>query len=221
MNEVWKSLSEYNGVKLKECYQVSNKGRIKSLAHCTPTVWRGLVVDRHFPESLLKAYPSNSGYLSIVLKTKEGHDLNVPVHRAVASVFCYNDDHESKIFVNHIDGDKTNNCSENLEWCTPKENLDHASAIGLLSLDSYIFGRRPVLHVESNTVYDSMSQASREMGRWYGYVSARLKQGKKCLDAEGNVWSFRPLTETEEAEAKLKYRERVNNAISNAKRGVK
>ena len=67
---------------------------------------------------------NNRGYLSVVVRRKT-HML----HRLVAQAFIPNP--ENKPFVNHIDGDKTNNAVNNLEWCTAAENNLHARETGL------------------------------------------------------------------------------------------
>lgn len=73
---------------------------------------------------LLKGYKRGNGYLSVDLFGK-----NQQIHRLVATTFC--DKRPEANEVNHKDGNKTNNCADNLEWVTRQENQDHAMRTGL------------------------------------------------------------------------------------------
>lgn len=73
-------------------------------------------------------YLDKNGYLYITPKVN-GKNKNLKVHRLVAELFIPNPD--NKPCVNHIDGDKQNNCVDNLEWCTHSENMKHAVKLGL------------------------------------------------------------------------------------------
>lgn len=67
---------------------------------------------------------NRTGYVRAILFDGCGQRKRYFVHRLVAEGFIPNPD--NKPHVNHIDGDKTNNCVENLEWVTRSENMQHA-----------------------------------------------------------------------------------------------
>lgn len=66
-----------------------------------------------------------SGYKTVKLTFENSKQKRFYVHRLVAEHFIENPDPKNKTFVNHIDGNKLNNCVENLEWVTPRENNLH------------------------------------------------------------------------------------------------
>lgn len=67
------------------------------------------------------------GYMNVCLR-KSGKGKTEKVHRIVAKAFILNP--LNKPQVNHIDGNKKNNCVWNLEWCSNSENAHHAYATG-------------------------------------------------------------------------------------------
>ena len=68
---------------------------------------------------------NRSGYKRVHLADGDGHGRTFAVHRLVAAAFCDGYD-ELHCIVNHKDGDPSNNHADNLEWCTAKENTQHA-----------------------------------------------------------------------------------------------
>lgn len=71
----------------------------------------------------LKPFSNNKGYLLVHL-TINGKRSNQLIHRLVAKAFIPNPDNLPQ--VNHIDGNKSNNRVNNLEWCTDSYNQNHA-----------------------------------------------------------------------------------------------
>lgn len=71
------------------------------------------------------------GYVQLTNKDKKasGGYSKFFVHRMVAELYVPNP--ENKKYVNHIDGDKSNNHKSNLEWVTARENTMHAIKLGL------------------------------------------------------------------------------------------
>ncbi len=101
MKEIWKDIDGFDGR-----YQVSSWGNIRNV--------RGI----------MKPYRNKKGYLKIDL-CKDGERYKKRVNRLVAEAFIPNPYNLPQ--VNHKDGNKENNSVSNLEWCTNKENHEHAA----------------------------------------------------------------------------------------------
>lgn len=125
MQEIWKDIDGFS-------YQISNAGRIKSLGRDIPYVdgRTGKLCKRWSRERILKSSVGTSGYPTTHIYTDEPIRHTVMIHRLVAEYFISKI--EGKVFVNHIDGNKTNNLASNLEWVTFSENILHAIDTGLL-----------------------------------------------------------------------------------------
>jgi hypothetical protein len=112
MEEVWKDVKGFEGL-----YKVSNLGNVKRL-----------ISERVFAERLIGRTTDRYGYLKRVL-SKDGKSSHITEHRLVAIAFIENPD--NKATINHINGIKTDNRVENLEWNTIKENKQHAVETGI------------------------------------------------------------------------------------------
>jgi len=123
MNEIWKDIKNY-----EELYQVSNKGRVKSLNKLVTDI-SGRVFE--YKEKFLstKSWIKNKRpYYSSVTLFKNKQKKNFGVHRLVAEAFIPNP--SGKLEVNHKDQNRDNNSIDNLEWVTRKENLKHIKYLG-------------------------------------------------------------------------------------------
>lgn len=90
-------------------YEVSNLGRVRK---------------KSSRKILAQSFNRSGGYLRVYMDGQKYY-----VHRIVLSSFS--DVSGENLEVNHIDGDKENNCLWNLEWCTRQENMSHAVKTGL------------------------------------------------------------------------------------------
>ena len=83
----------------------------------------------------VKIKKNGNGYYSVKLRTYDSYppyktNRTYSMHRLLLASFNPIDGMED-LYVNHIDGNKSNNELSNLEWCTPSENLKHAYNLGL------------------------------------------------------------------------------------------
>ena len=98
----------------------------------------------------LKFSVNPKGYC-IVIFSINGKPKGFGVHQIVARQFINNDNPECKTQVNHIDGNKTNNNIENLEWVTAKENMRHSIDILGNNLEDKNGNARSILGVDIET----------------------------------------------------------------------
>lgn len=112
------------------------------------------------------------GYRTLRTMTK-----NLSVHQLVAKAFIKNP--ENKLYINHKDGNKTNNNITNLEWCTAKENYHHAINTGLL-VPGEPWKYAPIPKKGDNAKF-TIEQAQRVVdlirNKGYSYIKAGATEG--------------------------------------------
>lgn len=178
MTEVWRPVRGF-----EETHLVSSMGRVSSVDReydgLTPT---GLPCKFHVTGKILGTTMGNSGYLRVSLSVN-GFMKIVTVHRIMAETFLENPYNYPQ--VNHIDGCKTHNVIENLEWCSASQNQLHAMDLGLTKKPLKGMNH-PNRCLTDDLVREIRRQLSlginqRQIARAFGVVPSRItfiKQGK-------------------------------------------
>lgn len=165
MNEIWKDIVGYEGI-----YEISNYGSIRTKeGKITRTDRHG---DRHWKQRTIKLKQDRNGYKRTSLWI-DGKHQDWLVHRLVAITFIPNPNNYPMI--NHIDGVTSNNYVDNLEWCTPKHNVNHAIDNGLMP-----YKKIRLIDKETKQEYEfrSMAKASEFLNKDKRFISSKLSQNK-------------------------------------------
>lgn len=153
MKEIFKEIPGFEGK-----YSVSNLGNVMSLNYLNKKKPKLLVPIKH-----------HGGYMIVHL----GKSKIRMIHTLVAEAFIPNPD--KKKYVNHIDGNKSNNMVTNLEWVTSKENMNHAIMTGLRNPHKNnhpkgkdVVNSRPIIQCLKDGTFikrfECISDAAREIG---------------------------------------------------------
>lgn len=187
-DEIWKDILGYEGI-----YQVSNMGRVKSLARQIRT---GKTMSyQQLKERILKTNNKvcNSGYETVVL-CKEGIQTTKTVHRLVAEAFIPNPDNMR--CVNHRDENKRNNFVDNLEWCSQAYNVMYGSLqkerIKVLRNNSKK-ACKPVLQYSKEGKFIREWSSAAEVERKLGYHSSDISMccKNKIKSSRGFIWRYK------------------------------
>ena len=174
--EIWKDIAGYEGK-----YQVSNLGRVKSL-------WKN---------KLMCPRANKLGYYQIYLYSDSKTRKMYSVHRLVATAFIDNSDNLP--LVNHKDENPSNNCVENLEWCTNKYNVCYGNAISKAietrSLRNRKTAPKAILQYTKEGIFikefKSLSDAARELKIGFGHLWGCLNKKYGCKTAGGFIWKYK------------------------------
>lgn len=163
-DEEWREIILNSLMDKAEGYYVSSLGRFKNK--------KGVIMKEYKPH--------HSGYIYLRVNIQK-----YALHRLVAQTFIPN--LENKPFVNHIDGNKTNNSVLNLEWCTCSENNLHNHKIGLTNGH-----KRKIIQydLEMNKLkqFNTIKDASNELNICYSSIKAVLY--KKQNTTGGFIWKY-------------------------------
>ena len=144
---IWEPIKGYEGI-----YEVSDSGLVRSCSRYINTDIRH-VKSRLIYGKILKQNLKRTGYYTVDL-CKDGMVKTTLVHRLVATAFCPNP-HNHR-FVNHIDSNRSNNDSCNLEWVSSSENRKHGIEHGNVTFCQ----TKNVLCVENGMVFEQAYKAA-------------------------------------------------------------
>jgi len=137
LTEEWRPVADFPD------YEVSNYGRVRSLDRYRRYAGgRMRLIKGQLLKPLTNKYRGKYLHVTLSDKCRQSHRA---IHRLVAEAFIPNPDRKEQI--NHIDCDPTNNRVENLEWVTPKENVEWMIVCGRQRITT----EKPVVAINPET----------------------------------------------------------------------
>lgn len=176
--EEWRAIPGYDGL-----YEASSFGRIRTAeGKTTHSAKHG---KRIWKQRILKnktKIPAKSGYMVTLWKNKKPKDL------LVARIVCmtFHGIVTDNMTVNHKDGNRFNNNTENLEWLTLSDNIRHAFGTGLMPTKSVV-----LISPSGNRLkFKSYAVASRWLGKNSSYLSNAIVQNDNIYNKEGALFTL-------------------------------
>ena len=164
---MWKDIKGYEGL-----YQASTEGNIRSLPHI-----RKNGAGQYLQKGKILKLNLKKDYLRVKL-SKNGFSKTYRVNRLVALTFIENSFHKET--VNHINGIKTDNRVQNLEWATAKEQAVHRHKIlGISTSDCsacHKANRRKIIRSDGK-IYNSIKEAKNDLNKPHAHI-VEVCQGK-------------------------------------------
>ena len=182
MEEIWKDIPGYEGI-----YQASNFGRIRTAEG--KTTYTKLHGQRKWTQRVLKPKACRDfnacGYR--VSLWKDGKHKDFLVARLVCTTWHENLI-DTKMTVNHKDGNRLNNHIDNIEWLSLGDNIRHGFANGL-----YKQNKTVLISVSDGEKLEfrSQSEASKFLGRSHGYINGLIENGRKyATSKDGTKYTY-------------------------------
>jgi hypothetical protein len=170
--EQWKPIPKYEGF-----YEASNFGRIRTdLSRTSYQTKKGV---RKLTPKVLKPKKDKQNSLRVTL-WKNGESKDYLVARLVCTTWHENLI-DTKMTVNHKDGNRLNNTAENLEWLSRADNIKHGFQNNL-----YPQKNTALMSLETGNIFcfKSQTKASEALGRHHGYINECVKRRKLIVEGK-------------------------------------